>query len=236
MQLKPFFCYFGGKWLIAPKYPVPKHEVIVEPFAGAAGYATRYADRRVILVEKNPVVAGLWSYLIRTSPEEIRALPSEIRHTVDEHRICQEAKTLIGFWLNKGAAAPHKKPSSWMRNYKNEKSFWGPEIRERIARQVDYIRHWRIFQGSYDTRQIPNGTATWFVDPPYQGAGIHYKCREVNFETLSVWCRQRNGQVIVCENEGATWLPFQPFVKTKNSPGAQKMGAAKSREAIYVQG
>ncbi len=36
-DLKPFFCYFGGKWRAAPHYPTPKHAEIVEPFAGAAG-------------------------------------------------------------------------------------------------------------------------------------------------------------------------------------------------------
>ena len=42
-RLRPFFCYYGGKWRAAPKYPPPEHDTIVEPFAGAAGYATRYA-------------------------------------------------------------------------------------------------------------------------------------------------------------------------------------------------
>jgi hypothetical protein len=52
VRLKPFFSYFGAKWRLAPKYPPPLHRTIVELFAGSACYATSYADREVILVEK----------------------------------------------------------------------------------------------------------------------------------------------------------------------------------------
>lgn len=39
--LKPFWRYYGGKYRAAPRYPVPLHRTIVEPFAGAAGYSLR---------------------------------------------------------------------------------------------------------------------------------------------------------------------------------------------------
>ena len=74
MNLRPFFCYYGGKWRAAPKYPAPEHDTIVEPFAGAAGYATRYPDRKVVLVERDPVIAGLWRYLTKVSPAEIERM------------------------------------------------------------------------------------------------------------------------------------------------------------------
>ena len=63
--LRPFWCYFGGKWRAAPHYPAPIHSTIVEPFAGAAGYSTRYPDRQVVLIDKDPVIVGLWRYLTR---------------------------------------------------------------------------------------------------------------------------------------------------------------------------
>jgi len=34
-MLKPFWQYYGGKWRAAPHYPKPRHDTIVEPFAGA---------------------------------------------------------------------------------------------------------------------------------------------------------------------------------------------------------
>jgi site-specific DNA-adenine methylase len=53
-KLKPFFCYYGGKWRAAPHYPAPEHDRIIEPFAGAAGYSMRYPQKRVALYEKDP--------------------------------------------------------------------------------------------------------------------------------------------------------------------------------------
>lgn len=73
--MRPFFCYYGGKWRAAPLYPQPEHGTIVEPFAGAAGYATRYPLNRVVLVEKDPILAGLWKYLTRVTARDIWALP-----------------------------------------------------------------------------------------------------------------------------------------------------------------
>jgi hypothetical protein len=57
--IRPYFVYYGGKWRAAPRYPAPRHDVIVEPFAGSAGYALRYHERKIILVEKDAVLAEL---------------------------------------------------------------------------------------------------------------------------------------------------------------------------------
>lgn len=148
-RLVPFFCYYGGKWRSAPRYPVPEHDTIIEPFAGAAGYSTRYSDRRVILVERDPVVAALWRYLVRVSPAEIRLLPDvPDGATTDDLSICPEARALVGFWLNKGASSPRKSPSAWMRSGIRPASYWGQAVRERLASQVEYIRHWQIIEDS----------------------------------------------------------------------------------------
>jgi len=83
MRLLPFFCYFGGKWRAARKYPTPQHDTIVEAFAGGAGYALNYSDRKVVLHEVDPTVYQLWDYLIHVSPAEILALPSAVAHVDD---------------------------------------------------------------------------------------------------------------------------------------------------------
>lgn len=75
LGLRPFICYYGGKWRTAPRYPAPEHDVIVEPFAGGAGYSLRYFERQVVLVEKDPTIATLWRYLINATAEDIMALP-----------------------------------------------------------------------------------------------------------------------------------------------------------------
>jgi hypothetical protein len=73
--LRPFWRYFGGKWRATPSYPAPVHDTIVEPFAGAAGYALHYPERDVILVDCYPVVAEIWRWLIAVTPDEVHAIP-----------------------------------------------------------------------------------------------------------------------------------------------------------------
>jgi hypothetical protein len=211
-RLRPFFGYFGGKWRDALRYyPPPQHNTIIEPFAGSAGYALRYSSHRVILCEIDSTIAGIWDYLISVSADEILSIPDvPLNGSVDDLKVPAEAKALIGMWLNRGVARPRKSPSKWMRMGIRPGSFWGERVRITIASQVEHIRHWTIHNCAYDQTPV-NGDATWFIDPPYVGAGHHYRHgpAAIDFDELAAWCRSRPGQVIVCENEGATWLPFR---------------------------
>ena len=232
--LRPFFTYFGGKWRIAPKYPKPVHDTLIEPFAGSAGYALRYPHLNVSLVDANEAVAGTWDYIIHASESEIASLPEYdgTWDTVDDlNHLPQEARWLIGWWLNKGAATPCKRPSAWMRGNAEclGENHWGPGVKARIARQQPHVRHWAIEHGSY--ADIGNREATWFIDPPYEVAG-KYPTRDVDFDHLGEWCRSREGQAIVCENVGAKWLPFEPFVSAKATHSRYRSGV--SVEAIWT--
>jgi site-specific DNA-adenine methylase len=219
-QLRPFFGYYGGKWRDALKhYPAPKHDTIVEPFAGSAGYSLRYANRKVILCEIDPLLTEVWQYLRRVTPAEIRAIPDlPIDGTVDDLRIVPEAKWLVGLWLNRGISQPRVSPSRWMRDGIRPGSFWGERVRETIASQVESIRHWQVYNCSYDACPV-DGEATWFIDPPYEKAGQYYRfgSKQIDYEALAKWSRARRGQVIVCENEGATWLPFRKLADVKTT-------------------
>lgn len=210
------------------------HDHVVEAFAGSAGYATRYNAPHVTLIEKNPKIAGICKYLTRVPPREILALPDvPLCGSVDDVAACEEARWLIGMWLNKGVTSPRKTPSAWMCGSTSPGNFWGPGVRERIASQVDQIAHWRVVEGSYADE--PSHEATWIVDPPYQVAGTHYTigAKTINFEHLAAWTRSRPGVVFAHENEGATWLPFEPWVNAKGTEG--RRGGKVSREALYVQ-
>jgi hypothetical protein len=102
-------------------------------------------------------------------------------------------------------------------------------VRARLATQVGKIRHWRLIEGDYTL--APDIEATWFVDPPYEKAGrTTYVdgAGGLDFRALGAWCRARRGQVIVCENEGAAWLPFRYFRSLKS------MSNDVSREAIWT--
>lgn len=209
--LRPFFSYFGGKWTLAPHYPPPSHATIVEPFAGSAGYSTRYPDRQVILVEKVPRLAALWRWLVGVSVDEVLSLPLDLSLASG---LSGPARDLIGFWCGRGRTSPATTTRSvWLTSGKWPSSFWGLHARARVASQVPSIRHWQIVEGDYSS--APDVEALWFVDPPYIGSR-HYRARVDSFEALGSWCRSRRGTAIVCERSGADWLPFRPFRRARS--------------------
>lgn len=245
-SLKPFFTFFGGKWRIAKSYPPPKYDTIIEPFAGSAGYSVRYYHKNIILYEIDPKIYLTWKYLISVRESEILALPDVlVDQTVDDLKICEEARYLIGWWLNKGAAQPCKSPGAWMRqnlrgeysgNNKTDHYVWGDYVRNRISEQVKYIRHWKIFNEDFSSC-LPyplDMRCTWFIDPPYKRAGRNYKFNKIDYNLLSCLCQYvYRGQIIVCENDNANWLPFIPFRDAKASESSR--GGIVSKEMIYYR-
>lgn len=233
MSLRPFFGFYGGKWRDTPKhYPAPLFDTVREPFAGSAGYSLRFFERHVELSDIDPVIVGVWSYLIKASESEIESLPDvPLDGSVDDLHVPQEARWLIGFWLNRATSAPRKRPSAWMRSGIRPGSHWGWRVRETIAAQLRHIRHWTIRQCEY--HELDDGRATWFIDSPYQHAGKHYRfgAERIDFRRLGEWVRSRKGQVIACENEGATWLPFQRIADVKTTRKSRR-----SNEALWLGG
>jgi hypothetical protein len=200
-RLLPFFSYYGSKWTLARKYPAPAHDVIIEPFAGSACYSLHYPDRRVVLVEKNPLVAATWRYLLEASPEDIRALPLlDSGQRVSDLDVSPGARLLIGWWVNSSTSSPCNvmTPRQSENASNGYACAWGHACKERIASQVDAIRHWSVIEGEYT--EAPDVEATWFVDPPYQGRpGSHYPngSKSLDFDALGSWCQARRGRVIV---------------------------------------
>lgn len=230
--LKPFFRYYGGKWRAALRYPKPLYDTIVEPFAGAAGYSLRYPDKQVFLIEKYAVIAEIWDYLISADPAEILDIP-EVEHVDDlPEWVPAGARHLVGFAMNAACVSPCRQLSSGRKKLRQMGRVfegWSAKMKERVASQVPYIRHWCVIHG--DFTDSPNVDATWFIDPPYQVKGSYYIHSRVDFERLGRWCRDRSGQTIVCENEGATWLPFKTFATLK--AGINGKG---SKEVIWTNG
>jgi hypothetical protein len=226
--MQPFFKYFGGKWKLAPLYGRPRCAHVIEPFAGAAGYSVYWEPKKVTLVEQNPVVYGVWSYLRRVSPAEVMRLPSNFLH-VDElpSRVCPEAKSLIGFWFDTGPPKPKKSRSKRARKPILAAQYWSETIKRRIASQVDQIRHWDIIEGSYEN--APDVKAHWHIDPPYDNAaGRLYTLHAIDRDVLAQWCLSRLGRRQVCENDGAIWLPFRPSTLLRTH-----QGRGYSVEALY---
>ncbi len=235
--LRPFFSFYGSKHRIAGRYPHPLTERVIEPCAGSAGYALRHHNLQVLLLDVNPTVAGIWSYLIKVREEEIHRIPlltsgEDVSVLRGQPR---EARDLVGFWLRRGAAHPAQRPSAWMREGKWERQFWGSEVRSMIASQLKYIRHWEVRCAPYS--DAPDVSATWFVDPPYQGTpGQQYRrwgSDYIDYGHLGEWCVARRGQVIVCERTGARWLPFSHIHTATGTQGTYRSGV--SHEAMWHQ-
>jgi len=194
--------YYGSKYRLARYYDAPLHKTIIEPFAGSASYALHYHWHNVKLYDAYDRVCAVWEYVIKASPDEIRSLPLIDADTdVDSLHICQEAKWLIGWWCAIAVSHPHRKITPWARrnNSLGWACTWSQKRREHIAQTSELIKHWKIENASYE--QIENTNATWFIDPPYQcKAGRVYRHNAIDFDHLSVWCKERQGQVQVCEN------------------------------------
>lgn len=221
------FRYFGSKWAASRYYPKPEYGHIIEPFAGSAGYSHRYPDLKVTLVEKDPVVYGVWHYLLNASDADILHLPDiKAGQSTLDLQIPQEARDLIGFWVSVGVSTPRRKLSKWYTQYPS-KLHWGSRARRRIVNQRRRISHWVLVHGEFT--DIASQEATWFIDPPYQIAGKHYKYgNTLDYDFLGFWCENIPlGQVIVCEGEGAEWLPFRDMGEFKSVRG-------KSKERIWI--
>jgi hypothetical protein len=232
LGIRPFWRYYGGKWRAAPRYPAPLYDTIIEPFAGSAGYSLRYPERKVVLIEKYPVIAELWRYLIAVTESELLAVP-EVESTDDlPSWVPPGARYLVGFCLGDASGTPRKTLSAGMRRMQKrwDTNGWTDQRKRNITANLGAIRHWAVIEGDFS--DAPDTPATWFIDPPYSGPpGRHYKHADVDYERLSDWCKDRRGQVLVCENQGAQWLPFRSFATLK--AGLNGKGSA---EVIWTSG
>lgn len=237
--LRPFFKHFGSKWNLSARLPPPKHSRIVELFAGGAGYSCRHWKRDVLLVDIDPDTVAIWHYLQRATRGDIMALPGTLPTTdIRELGLAREEVLLIQRWLTpSGSITNWRLPPSVQKNRPlHPSSYWGVSVRDRLSQQVELIRHWRVVLGSWE-QYIDSGPATWVVDPPYKtqtnnsayGAGR----APVDFDALGAACRALSGQVLVHEQEGASWLPFEPWVVAntgRTSPGSR----GKRQEYLWV--
>jgi len=202
--------YYGRKTKVVKHYPRPKYGLIIEPFAGTAVYSL-YEDNwknEVILADKYDVITKIWNYLKQAKEEDILRLPVLKKGERVPEYLAEEEKYLIGFCINRGSSIPKKAASSY--------NSW-ERYKEVIASNLHKIRHWQILNCDY--RELENKEATWFIDPPYAHGGSYYKhnSKSINYEELAEWCKSRKGQVIVCENTKADWLPFKPLADMRGT-------------------
>lgn len=247
------FVYFGGKKGLARYYPPPAFPTIIEPFAGSAGYALHWAKpgSKVILVEKDPAVVGLWRRL--QAPDARDDLLSI--HCPDPGGSARDPLLALALALAVGgeAVGGRWKPLSTepllgivaggqggqgaqgaLQAASEGRPFTVTERmardwrahRNRIIRVLPLISDWQVIEGDYS--DAPDVRATWFIDPPYwvpadargtRGDGYRHGASAIDFDALAEWCKGRRGQTIVCEQDGATWLPFRPLRRMTTAAG-----------------
>lgn len=202
------FYYYGRKEKVFKYYPSPKNDTIIEPFAGSAVYSLKNFEKNIIILDKDERIINIWNYLKEVSSDEILSLPlltkGQSLNDSEFDSLNMVQKDLISFFTNPSSAQPKRSVGKF--------NIWHEKNRKRLSEDVNKIRHWEILLGDY--RDIPNQEATWFIDPPYQGnGGKYYKHgnKGIDYNELSEWVQNRLGQVIVCENSEADWLPFRPL-------------------------
>lgn len=214
--------YYGSKRRIVKCYPRPLHNKIKECFAGSAPYSIQYFENDVYLYDKYPVIIEIWKYLQQCSVNDILSLKCPAIGTVigyDKYD-CNPQRWLVGFMI----ARVQRTPANTVTSFGAQRFDYD---KKRIADGLFKIKHWKIECISYEL--INDEIATWFIDAPYQFGGETYKesSKKIDFNNLASWCMSRSGQLIVCENTKADWLPFVPI--------KQIQGVAKqSVEAIFT--
>ena len=195
------FSYFGSKSKVVDLYQKPQYNKIIEPFAGSARYSLKYWQNDVTIIDMYDKVINIWKYLQQASERDILNLPNignKVKLDTIEN-ISDEERSLIYFCSARGNGYV----GSVSGNFNN----WEKD-KQRIASNLHKIKHWKIIQGNY--KDFENVEATWFIDPPYQiVTRRNYKHNNIDYIHLAEYCKTRNGQVIVCENDKANWLPFK---------------------------
>lgn len=214
----PLFKWFGSKWLSSKTLPNPRHDVIIEPFAGSAGYSLRHSERDVVLCELDPHASKLWSWLIHdASDKDVREIPLGVPVGTDIQTLglSHGQALLMKSWQRTNNVGDCWTISAWG----DKPGQWTANTRARVADQVGAIKHWRFcdeLDGLTILEQDLGCCATWFVDPPYQ-FNYAYGFPPIDHEMLGTLVRARRDHVIVCEAVcGKTgrlpkWLPFRSF-------------------------
>jgi hypothetical protein len=206
--------------MLARYYPTPKFNTIIEPFSGSAAYTCFHLlkdpELNAILCDKDDNVAEAWDFLLKCSEDDIINYP---KPKIGEYAYDFLIKT----------CSVSNASSKCIKMKYTERIDEVFEIQKRRILKFLNIRSRIIFKhGEYS--DLENIEGTWFIDPPYQvlttsntpfsnGDGYSKDCGtcNINFQKLANYCKERKGQVIVCEKEGANWLPFVEFKKNKTS-------------------
>ncbi len=233
MVIHPLMKVYGSKWSSSKTLPPPIHAVIVESFAGGAGYSLRHHEKNVVLYERHPQLHFLWKWLIETAREsDIRDIPIDVPTGTDIRTLglSEGQSTLMKWWQRTNNFSPTWLTSPWG----HLPGQFTANTRARVAEEVQAIKHWNLVGCDWNDPHA-DLESTWFIDPPYQ-YNYRYGAPALDYAELGQWCRGLSGQVIVCEaacpKTGAVpdWLPFSPWKKRVTS---RRSATGYSNELIW---
>ncbi len=244
MSIKAPFSYMGGKSRIIHRYPLPTHDRIIEPFAGAAAYSFKYSERDIWLNDLDPITYAIWEWL--TGGDRALTGLSYVPATVVAGTAVRDVYGAIDGCPGVGAGLLHLMRAEANQGTQGAKGVhdqittigakcWNARFKRKTGLVIQRVRHWRVTQDVY-TITSDGGPATWFIDPPYNNlAGSRYRQSSLDYDALGEWCKSRDGQVIVAEQVGATWLPFHELVHERQGMRGRYQ-RSRSGEAIWTNG
>ena len=231
--MRAFFNYYGTKMRIAKHYGPPRDNIVIEPFAGSAGYSVYWGVRTAYLYDVDETICDLWDWLINCEEQDVLDLPDVIRDQDHLDSLPYYGQLLIKRWFVSTARINRKMPIAYYhrrisgeergtRNYRPNPNVWSRRTKYRIVEQKPFIANWTIDQLSYE--RIPDLHGHWHVDPPYSsksGSAYVHNNSNIDFAHLAEWCKARSGEIDVCEMDDADWLPFRLLRQATNSGGKQ---------------
>lgn len=219
------FYYYGRKKKIGNKYKLSDKNTIIEPFAGSAAYSLRPENisKNVILFEKSKRVYDLWCWLINYATYDDIMNLGYIKKgdkTSDFIKILHSASKRA-FDYN-SITITSVMETNWNSNL------------PKMAALVDKIKHWKVYNNCYTQIDdvVGNLDCCWFIDPPYKGdagTGYSHSSKDIDYNKLSKWCKNRKGDIITCEGSDADWLPFEKLIQQSAINGK------KNIELVYYK-
>jgi len=228
----PLFKWFGSKWSSARKYPEPIFGTIYEPFAGGAGYSLNYRQYNVNIYDTNPLLQRLWKWLIEQACyRNVMQIPTNLAEGFDIQSLDLDdgQKLLLKHWQRTNNYGNCWTISPWG----NKPGQWTDSTRERVARQVEYIKHWKFEPIDFSKH------GTYFIDPPYE---YNYRYGNNNFNFAKLAARVKSipipNQVIACEavcpktKRVPNYLPFE-FFGNRVTSRRKEGNNVYSKELVY---
>jgi hypothetical protein len=211
---RPILKTFGSKWSLAKHYPAPKFARVIEPFARGACYSLWYAKpgMQFIWNDIDPEIMECWKWLLDNPryARDIADIPvGTLREGLDlRMHMSWDAANWVRLWQRLG------RNDCWtVSKWNNKPGMWQQSVKDTTIEAISWLKENTVVDlqcGEYFN--LPDVEATWFIDPPYQHQpGSVYPFGDVDYAMLAKWCQLLPGQVIVCEQEGADWLPFRKF-------------------------